>query len=111
VFLITITILSAACNKGEGDNPKPDPIPQCWPTYASDIKSIVDAKCAVSGCHDGNSGVANFSAYGPLKAKADESKIKNYVLELNIMPPAGASQLTENEQEKLKCWLDNGAPE
>lgn len=108
VILITIT---ASCNKGEGDNPKPDPIPACRPTYESDIKTVVQAKCALSGCHDGTSGLVNFLTYGPLKAKADEGKIKRYVFELNIMPPATATQLIENEREKLQCWLDNGAPE
>lgn len=110
-WLAIVTAVSGSCNKGEDNNPEPNPIPPSNPTYVTDIKRIVDAKCAISGCHDGNSGVVNLLEYGPLKAKAEEGKIKNYVLELNIMPPASAGQLTENEKKKLQCWLDNDAPE
>ena len=97
----------------ETSKPEPDPVqePPCHPTYTSDIKAIVNAKCAISGCHNGNSGIVGFTSYTPLKERADNGRIKSYVFELKIMPPASAAQLTEDEKKLLQCWLDNGAPE
>ncbi len=111
IVLIVQAITWTSCNKGEGKNPEPDPIPPCRPTYVSDIKTIVQVKCAISGCHDGNSGVVAFTGYTPLKERADNGRIESYLFELKIMPPASATQLTEDEKELLQCWLDNGAPE
>lgn len=111
IVLIAAATLWASCKKEEGDKPAPDPIPPCRPTYVSDIKTIVQAKCAITGCHDGNSGIIGFNTYIPLKERADNGRIKSYVIELKIMPPATAPQLTDNEKKLINCWLDNGAPE
>jgi uncharacterized membrane protein len=110
-FALTVVVLQS-CEK-ETSKPEPNPVqePPCQPTYTSDIKAIVNAKCAIPGCHDGNSGLVNFTTYGPLKEKVDNGRVKRYVFELKIMPPATATQLTEDEKKLLQCWLDNGASE
>ncbi len=111
IIVLMAATIWASCDKGEGANPEPDPIPPCRANYASDIKTIVQAKCAISGCHDGNSAVVAFTTYAPLKERADNGRIKSYLFELKIMPPASATQLTEDEKKLMQCWLDNGAPE
>lgn len=106
---VAVAILQS-CGK-EKVSPVPGQPVTCRPTYASGIKAIVDTRCAISGCHDGNSGVVGFTAYAPLKERADNGRIRSYVFELKIMPPSSATQLTEDEKKLLQCWLDNGAPE
>ncbi len=100
--------LVAACNKKE-ETPTPDT--SCKNTYNAHVKVIVDAKCAISGCHVSGASMGDFTTYAGIKAKADAGRIKSHVFELKIMPPASATQLTDEEKETIKCWLDNGAPE
>lgn len=110
-LLAACLVVITSCGKNK---PEPAPQPQpagCKPTYTTDIKAIVDAKCAVSGCHDGSANIVNLSSYTPLKERADNGRIRSYIFELKIMPPASATQLTDAEKDIIKCWLDNGAPE
>lgn len=109
---VIILLWLTSCEK-ETSKPEPNPVqePPCRPTYTSDIKAIVNTKCAISGCHDGNSGIVGFKEYATLKERADNGRIKSYVFELKIMPPSTAVQLTDDEKKLVECWLDNGAPE
>jgi uncharacterized membrane protein len=80
----------------------------CTATYTADIKPLVNNKCAVTNCH-GSNGLANLADYPILKARADNGNVKKYVFTIQMMPPSGATQLTDDEKTKLQCWLDNGA--
>lgn len=97
--------LLPACKKKETNHLAP-----CLPNYGREIKPIVMAKCALVGCHDDNSSVARFTIDSVVKNKADAGRIHSHVFELSIMPPQSAPQLTGEEKDKLKCWLDNDAP-
>lgn len=83
----------------------------CTANYTTDIKPIIANKCAISGCHNGSSPQVNFSIDSNVKSRADNGRIRSYIFDLKIMPPANASALSEQEKEKMKCWLDNGAPQ
>ncbi len=102
--------LLASCEKDETTPVQPPP-PACKPKYNPDIKTIINTKCAVSGCHDGNSGIVGFKEYATLKERADNGRIKSYLFELKIMPPSTSTQLTDDEKKLIECWLNNGAPE
>ena len=78
--------------------------------YSTGIKPVVAAKCAHAGCHGGGSSIADLTQYAELKKRADNGVLRKNVLELGIMPPTGHEPLTSQEKDKLKCWLDNGAP-
>ncbi|HEY9178435.1 MAG TPA: hypothetical protein VIN07_12120 [Flavipsychrobacter sp.] len=106
---VTVATMQS-CGKDEA-SPAPGQPAACRPTYASGIQAIVNTRCAIAGCHDGNSGVVGFTSYVPLKERADNGRIRSFVFELKIMPPSSATQLTEDEKKSLQCWLDNGAPE
>ena len=84
-------------------------IPQPTCSYSNDIKLIVVTKCALPSCHAQGSSLGDFTDYSVLKSKADNGLIHKYVFDLKIMPPASVSQLTEQQKQTLKCWLDNGA--
>lgn len=78
--------------------------------YSTDINPVVAHTCAHAGCHSAGSTVADLTQYAELKKRADNGVLRKNVLELGIMPPTGHAPLTEQEKEKIKCWLDNGAP-
>lgn len=80
-------------------------------SYSTIISPIINTKCAIPNCHNAASSLADFSTYEGLKQRADNGRIRTNVFDLKIMPPASAVQLTDDEKEKLKCWLDNGAPQ
>ncbi|MEZ5018019.1 MAG: hypothetical protein R2800_13255 [Flavipsychrobacter sp.] len=101
-------LLLIACSKKETETKTTD---VCRKTYNGAIKTIVDTKCAISGCHVAGATTGDFTTYTGIKKKADEGRIQTHVFELKIMPPASATQLTEEEKQSIKCWLDNGAPE
>lgn len=79
-------------------------------SYSRHIQPIIATKCAINSyCHGDGSVVADFTDFSVLKQRADSGKIHLRVFELQIMPPGNFEQLTEDERNKLKCWLDNGA--
>ena len=96
----------------EQEKPAPTPEPvACVAKYGTDIAPIINAKCALSGCHVSGSSFGDFTVYEELKQRADNGRIKKNVFELKTMPPSTQTQLTDTEKEKLQCWLDNGAPQ
>lgn len=77
-------------------------------TYTDSVKSIIDSKCSVSGCH--------LNAQGPLLNNYTEvfgnaQRISARALDQKTMPPAGMPQLTNEEIEILSCWREAGFPE
>ena len=100
VFLLFICILWVSCKKEEET-------PAC--SYTASIRPVINSKCAIPDCHNGSTALGDFTTYEGLKTRADNGRIRTNVFELNIMPPASASPLTDEEKELIKCWLDNGA--
>ena len=106
-YLLLITL--PACKKEQATPVTPEP--QKCATYSGDIAAIISSRCALSGCHVEGSAFGNFTEYNELKVRVDNGRIAQFVFELKIMPPASAEKLTDAEKDKLKCWLDDGAPE
>lgn len=91
-------------------SPPPEPA-GCTAKYATDITTIINAKCALQGCHVSGSSFGNFIIYSELKKRVDNGRLQKNVFDLKIMPPSTQTQLTDDEKDKLKCWLDNDAPQ
>ena len=108
LFLLIVFILTT-CTKDKGkvlqkSNAICDTLPA---TYANDIRPIVNVNC-LSGCHvSGGSASTDFSIYGPLKEDADNGQLKNRVIVIGDMPPAGA--LPDSVLQKIDCWIQKGA--
>src|ERR1700759_3453139 len=81
----------------------------CSAKYGSDIQPIVSAKCALASCHAAGSSLPDLTNFSVLKTYADNGRIETNIFDLKIMPPASAAPLSEDEKNKFKCWLDNGA--
>ena len=102
LILLSAIILFAACNKNN-DN-------ACSPSYAKDIRPVINQKCAISGCHFPGGLLPDYTEYSSLKERIDNGRFQSFVFDLKIMPPANAAPLTEDEKAILKCWIENGAP-
>ena len=76
-------------------------------SYANDIKPIIDARCAGSSCHGAGNGSRDFT--NPDNLKSNASGVKSRTAGRS-MPPAGATALTQEQIDRIGCWVDDGAP-
>jgi hypothetical protein len=76
--------------------------------YNANIKSIINATCISSGCHNSGSNNGDFTSYAGVKVKVDNGSLDRRVLTDKNMPPSGALSL--DNRKKIKCWIENGAP-
>lgn len=79
-------------------------------TYNSNMKAIIDAKCAAS-CHiAGGSaeGSGIYTSYNAMKPALDKMWAE---VKAGRMPQPGSPELTDAEKEAFECWSNAGFPE
>lgn len=69
-------------------------------TYGGFVQPLIGSKCV--GCHP------EYNSFNGLKVVVDNGKFNNRVLVKQDMPPSGP--LSPSDRDKLKRWLDAGAP-
>jgi uncharacterized membrane protein len=76
--------------------------------FGTDIKPIMQNKCATSGCHNTASAAGGviLVTYAQVNGKA--ARINQRCVITKDMPPS--APLTPSEIASLKCWIDSGAP-
>lgn len=75
--------------------------------FSADIAPIMSGKCATSGCHNATAaGGVILQTYAQISAAKDRINVRCVVQK--SMPPSGPLPLSEIN--KLKCWIDAGAP-
>ncbi|PBQ33471.1 hypothetical protein CNR22_17370 [Sphingobacteriaceae bacterium] len=111
-------LVLASCAKDMGKLPEPAPAGtlSCDTiTYTKHIKAIVDANCAIPGCHDGSNSNPLMSTYEQVKDRAEAGRIQARVIDQqpSSMPPLGNSNpvLTAEQKALISCWLGNGYKE
>ena len=80
-------------------------------TFSEDIQPIIQTKCAVSGCHNGDMGPdLNWTDFDEFHKRASSGLVK-YRVTHRIMPPAEspAGALTQEQINAIACWADQGA--
>ncbi len=82
--------------------------------FTNDIAPLFEATCATglgggTGCHDSWA-----SDYNVLSSKAKNGRLERYVIFEKSMPPTpnafNIRELTDDEINKVHCWLIQGAP-
>ena len=94
----------ASCNKTES--------PVCdgsSPTYDDDIKVIIDNNC--TSCHDAGSSDGDYTTYAAFSAHRSNGKFESSVLIKQDMPQSSNNSLTQDQLNKIQCWVENGFPE
>lgn len=80
-------------------------------TYIDGVAPLIKTRCALSGCHNGDSlSVGNYNIYTDLKLRVENGQFKIKVFDSKLMPPVTKPPLTSEEFNLLKCWVDAGAP-
>ena len=85
------------------------------PTYTADVKPILDASCAKSGCHDAftvQNGV-NLSNYSTASAISQEERFLGVIHHREGFPPMpfDGPKLPQAQLQILSCWVQNGSPQ
>ncbi len=123
IFFSLFLLFVLSCTKDKREKPiEPAPVDttkvvvsDCDSTkvlYCNSVKSIINTRCAVSGCHvSGGSGIGNMSTYNGLKAKVDDGSFTLRVFTYGDMPPSTSSQLTATDTITLRQWLNSSALE
>jgi hypothetical protein len=72
---------------------------------STQVKSIIDTKCAISGCHVTGGSISNLSILENVKENAGQIKSRT---QSGNMPKNG-SKLPQAELDLIACWVDDGA--
>ena len=86
-------------------------------TTYSDVSSIINAKCAVSGCHDATTAAKNVdcSSYSSMSGGTGKTNIlttaasgfNDRVFVTAPLMPLGGGSLTQAEKDLLQAWVNN----
>jgi len=80
-------------------------------SFAEDVLPIIQTKCAVSGCHNGDMGPdLTWTDFDQFHARAESGLVK-YRVTNHIMPPSysPAGPLSQEQINTIACWADQGA--
>ena len=85
------------------------------PTYTGHVKSIMDAQCAYSGCHDASTKAdgINLSTYATVAAESSRARFMGSMEHSGSYKsmPEDAAQLSTDNLQKISCWIQSGTPE
>ena len=83
-------------------------------SFSEDISTIVETRCAVAGCHNGDGNPngpgadRNWLDFETFQDHAQNGLVKTYVVN-RIMPPSSHPPLSQAEIDAIACWIDQGA--
>ncbi len=78
-------------------------------TYTNDVKQILESSCALSGCHNGQTSLPDYTNYAGILAVSTRAASR---VKAGSMPPASAGiTLSDSDINTIVCWVENGAPE
>lgn len=80
-------------------------------TFADDIRPIIETKCAIPDCHNGDMGPdLNWTTFEKFHQRVASGLVK-YRVTHRIMPPSFSSEgpLTQEQINAIACWSDQGA--
>ena len=83
--------------------------------YTTEIKPILDASCATSGCHNSSSHQAgiDLSTYNGVRNVSSQDRFLGSIQHkkgYNPMPE-NSGQLSQSKIDMITCWVQNGAVE
>lgn len=76
-------------------------------SFSLSIAPIIDANCAVSGCHVTGQQQPTLLTYEQISSNA--SKIKLKTANSTMPPPESGNRLDQLEIDQIACWVDSGA--
>jgi len=85
------------------------------PTYTTDVKTILDVRCATTGCHSAASksegiDLSSYTGAKSASSKADFLGAIQHKSGYKAMPQ-GSAKLDDATIKILSCWVQNGSPQ
>ena len=74
-------------------------------SWSSEVQSIINTNCAVTGCHSGSQS-PNLNTLAGVQNNKESIKSRTSA---KTMPPSGRTALTNDQIKKIACWVDDGA--
>ena len=112
VLLTAFLVVLSACGKEDIDT---EDCTGTAPTYTSDIKAILDASCAKSGCHDPitKQNGYDFSTYATAEPISQMDVFLGAVQHKDgyTPMPKDGGKLSSDKIKLLTCWVQNGSPQ
>jgi hypothetical protein len=113
IVIVCYLVLLAACSKDTDDpvdipGDRTDPCDVQKISFVSDVKPVIDASCATSGCH----GASSLNGPGPLVTYSQIFNARSTIqsaVSSGRMPIGGS--LSASSKSAILCWINNGAPE
>ena len=114
VFIFIIVATLSSCSKEKADQQSICFDVGFQASFTQDVFPVIQLRCAtVVGCHaPGSAPNPIFTDYTSVKAKFDDGKLWNRLIELKDMSPAWAPdslKLSDCEREAIKMWMEKGA--
>lgn len=116
LILVLLPILMYGCYNDNAEDLYPSDNSNCDTTnitYTSVIKPIIEANCALSGCHLGIASTGyDFSTHTGLATVAGNGRLIAAIEHTGPDPmPQGAAKLDDCTITKIKKWVSDGAPD
>jgi hypothetical protein len=111
LLLASGLLLFNACTDDTDPEPDTDPDPVVVKlTYTADAAPILDASCAVSGCHISGATIGSMEGYADAKVFADFGRLGgtiNHTDGFSPMPKNG-DKLSDENIATLENWIADG---
>ncbi len=109
-FLVSILV---ACTKDKIPAINEPMEPTCDPiiNYDNTMQAIISNSCAIPTCHvSGGNAPGVYTSYQGILGALDNGQVEDEVIVQRDMPRS-PGELTEEEFDLFKCWLEAGHPE
>lgn len=84
-------------------------------TYTSNVKAVMDASCATSGCHNAQTKAdgIDLSTYSEVRDESSNNRFMGSMRHESGFDrmPEGAQKLSDDVLDMIACWISNGTPE
>jgi len=111
LLLAMASILIIACSKDQLDV---ESLICEEPIVYDDVRGVISASCGYTECHNGLGSLDNYNNFAGIESHLSSGGFSSRVFISRDMPPSyavGATSLTEEELNLLKCWEQNGFSE
>lgn len=83
--------------------------PPVGTSFSQTIHPIIDANCAISGCHVNGQQLPTLENFTQISSNA--AKIKTRTSNGTMPPSTSGKSLSPEEIDAIACWVESGAPD